>query len=148
MENASKALIIAGAILLAIVIISLGLIVVNNTRNTVDTANLNEQEIQAFNAKFSSYEGKDIAGSRVKSLLQTVIAVNSTKEDQNDKVGIYSIKKGTTGSLLAKGSTTAPEKNDNNISSVSQSVTTKGKYDITLSYGNKSLVSYITIQEK
>ncbi len=32
MENASKALIIAGAILLAIVIISLGLIVVNNEK--------------------------------------------------------------------------------------------------------------------
>ena len=51
MENASKALIIAGAILLAIVIISLGLIVVNNTRNVTDNTNLSEQEIQAFNAK-------------------------------------------------------------------------------------------------
>ena len=45
MENASKALIIAGAILLAIVIISLGLIVVNNVRNVTDNTNLSEQEI-------------------------------------------------------------------------------------------------------
>lgn len=76
MENASKALIIAGAILLAIVIISLGLIVVNNTRNVTDNTNLSEQEIQAFNAKFTPYEGDSVAGSRVNSLIQQVIATN------------------------------------------------------------------------
>ena len=65
MENASKALIIAGAILLAIVIISLGLIVVNNVRNVTDNTNLSEQEIQSFNAKFTAYEGDSVAGSRV-----------------------------------------------------------------------------------
>ena len=78
MENASKALIIAGAILLAIVIISLGLIVVNNVRNTVDTSNLNEQEIQAFNSKFTAYEGQKVSGSRVNSLIQQVVSTNQT----------------------------------------------------------------------
>ena len=81
MENASKALIIAGAILLAIVIISLGLIVVNNVRNTVDTSNLSEQEIQAFNAKFVAYEGPSVSGSRVNSLIQQVIATNQAIAD-------------------------------------------------------------------
>lgn len=76
MENASKALIIAGAILLAIVIISLGLIVINNVRNTVDTSNLSEQEIQMFNTKFVSYEGNNIVASRVNSLIQQVFATN------------------------------------------------------------------------
>ena len=82
MENASKALIIAGAILLAIVIISLWLIVVNNVRNTVDTSNLSEQEIQSFNAKFDSYEGSNISGARVNSLIQQVISTNQVTADE------------------------------------------------------------------
>ena len=76
MENASKALIIAGAILLAIVIISLGLVVINNSRHVTDDPNLNEQEKQSFNAKFAAYEGKNISGSRINSLIQQVIATN------------------------------------------------------------------------
>ena len=57
MENASKALIIAGAILLAIIIISLGIMVVNNARNQIGGANLNAQEVQAFNSNWESYIG-------------------------------------------------------------------------------------------
>ena len=50
MENASKALIIAGAILLAIIIISLGLMVTNQAKEQVGNANLSAQQIQTFNA--------------------------------------------------------------------------------------------------
>ena len=82
MENASKALIIAGAILLAIVIISLGLIVVNNVRDTVDKTNMSEQEIQAFNAKFTAYEGDNVSGSRVNTLIQQVIATNQASYNE------------------------------------------------------------------
>lgn len=81
MENASKALIIAGAILLAIVIISLGLIVVNNVRSTIDNTNLSEQEIQAFNSKFTAYEGNGISSSRVNDLIQLVISSNQATAD-------------------------------------------------------------------
>ena len=81
MENASKALIIAGAILLAIVIISLGLIVINNVRETTDTTNLTEQEIQSFNAKFIPYEGNNVSGSRVNTLIQQVISTNQITLD-------------------------------------------------------------------
>lgn len=96
MENASKALIIAGAILLAIVIISLGLIVVNNVRDTVDNTNLSEQEIQSFNAKFTAYEGDNVSGSRVNSLIQQVIATNQAsykegKTNQFVQIGFKSI---------------------------------------------------------
>ena len=80
MENASKALIIAGAILLAIVIISLGLIVVNNVRDVTDNTNLSEQEIQSFNAKFIAYEGDNVSGSRVNSLIQQVISTNQASQ--------------------------------------------------------------------
>ena len=82
MENASKALIIAGAILLAIVIISLGLVVINNSRSVTDDTNLNEQEKQSFNAKFVAYEGNSVSGSRVNSLIQQVISTNQSMLDQ------------------------------------------------------------------
>ena len=84
MENASKALIIAGAILLAIVIISLGLIVVNNTRGVTDNADLSEQEIQTFNSKFTPYEGEKVSGTRVKTLLQAINASNTANDSDKE----------------------------------------------------------------
>lgn len=89
MENASKALIIAGAILLAIVIISLGLIVVNNVRSTADNTNLSEQEIQSFNAKFIAYEGSGVTGSRVNTLIQQVISTNQATADKGGSEFIF-----------------------------------------------------------
>lgn len=96
MENASKALIIAGAILLAIVIISLGLIVVNNTRGTVDKSNLSEQEIQTFNAKFTPYVGT-ISGNKLKQLCQTVIASNQNNSNKVTLEGVITDATNTTG---------------------------------------------------
>ena len=54
MENATKALLIAAAVLVAILIISLGLVVYNMASETVDNAgNLDEYQIQQFNEKFT-----------------------------------------------------------------------------------------------
>lgn len=58
MENASKALIIAGAILLSILIIALGVFVFNQAKSAVGNTGLSDQEVAAFNSKFDSYEGK------------------------------------------------------------------------------------------
>ena len=84
MENASKALIIAGAILLAIVIISLGLVVINNSRGAIDNANISEQEIQSFNAKIIPYKGEKVPGSKVNSLIQQVMAMNQSIKDNGE----------------------------------------------------------------
>ena len=65
MENASKALIIAGAILLSILIISLGIMVYNNAKNTVGSSNLDKQEIQTFNSQWEQYEGSNKTASEV-----------------------------------------------------------------------------------
>ena len=80
MENASKALIIAGAILLAIIIISLGIMVVNNARNQIGGANLNAQEVQAFNSNWESYIGDKKTAAEVKALCSAVIANNATEK--------------------------------------------------------------------
>ena len=56
MENASKALIIAGAILLAILLISLGIMIFNQAQDTVNNSGMSQAEITAFNNKFLKYE--------------------------------------------------------------------------------------------
>ena len=81
MENASKALIIAGAILLSILLISLGIMIYNQAQNTVNNSGMSEAEISSFNNKFLKYEGKQ-TGSVVKSLINEVIVTNSQGERQ------------------------------------------------------------------
>ena len=80
MENASKALIIAGAILLSIVIISLGLVVVNNTRQTINDANTDAQAIQAYNSQWEAYVGANKTANDVKALITAVNAQNITEQ--------------------------------------------------------------------
>ena len=77
MENASKALIIAGSILIAIMIISLGVVIFNKFSESAKSgANLDEQEIGQFNSKITPYIGESITGSQVNNLIQYVISNN------------------------------------------------------------------------
>ena len=61
MENASKALIIAGAILLSIMIIGLGIMIFTNARDQVGSSNLNKEKIDAINSTYLQYEGTNIS---------------------------------------------------------------------------------------
>ncbi len=80
MENASKALIIAGAILLAILLISLGIMIFNQAQDTVTNSGMTEAELTAFNNKFLKYEGQQ-KGTMVKSMMQDVMANNANASD-------------------------------------------------------------------
>ena len=81
MENASKALIIAGSILLAILIIGLGVFIYNNASNTIGgSANLNQMEIAKHNGQFDQYINKSISGASAKSLLKAIEANNYNGE--------------------------------------------------------------------
>ena len=84
MENASKALIIAGAILLAILLISLGIMIFTQAQDTVSGSGMTEAEVTAFNQKFTKYEGT-FKGSMVKSLIQEVNA-NNSNDANNEKI--------------------------------------------------------------
>lgn len=83
MENASKALIIAGAILLSILLISLGIMIFNQAQDTVNNSGMTKAEISSFNSQFSKYEKSNIKGSEVKSLIQEV-NVNNAQDDSNE----------------------------------------------------------------
>lgn len=82
MENATKALLIAAAVLVAILIISLGLVVYNMASETIDSVNFSGQEITAFNDKFEQYEGSNKRGSEVNAMLRTVL--NSNMQSKAD----------------------------------------------------------------
>ena len=83
MENASKALIIAGAILLSILLISLGIIIFNQAKDVVSGSGMTQAEVQSFNSKFTQYEG-NIKGSAVRSMVQEVMSNNNSEEASDE----------------------------------------------------------------
>ena len=76
MENSAKVLLLAGAILLAILLISLGMLIVNMGSSSIDTNELDSMEIVKFNKKYEMYEGI-VYGKAVKTIL--LYAVNDNK---------------------------------------------------------------------
>ena len=76
MENASKALIVAGAILISILLITIGIVLINSGRDVVSsgTTAMSSHAIQAFNSQFTQYEGTNKSYSEVKQLLNTVVS--------------------------------------------------------------------------
>lgn len=85
MENASKALIIAGSILIAIMIVSLGILVFNNMGNSAkNMANMDKQQIAAFNSRITPYLGEAISGSQVNALLQYCLSVNMASNQSGE----------------------------------------------------------------
>ena len=88
MENATKALLIAAAVLIAILIISLGLAVYNKASTATDSADLSGAEIQAQNEKFLKYNGNKKRGSEVNALLQTVLSNNLNATEDSAKVAV------------------------------------------------------------
>ncbi len=87
MENASKALIIAGAILISILIVTLGVIIYNNVSGIASGTNLDSQEITAHNSPFEGYFGNYVSGSNVKALLTQVQANNSAANRNDEAIG-------------------------------------------------------------
>ena len=83
MENASKALILAGAILIAIIIISLGVMIFRNMSSSVtNNTSLDRQTIAAFNHKIEPYTGENKSGSQVNTLRDIAISINNNAKIQ------------------------------------------------------------------
>ena len=87
MENASKALLIAGAILIAILLIAIGMKVFNSASGVVNSAgtSMSSQEKTMFNRQWEMYNGKQ-SGSTIKQMLNDVTANNSDSE--NEKISV------------------------------------------------------------
>ena len=132
MENASKALIIAGAILLSILIIGLGMTVFNTARNALNNANLSAEQIDAFNSKFEQYLGESVKGINVRSLCDLVKSSNATDEENQIKVS-YGTNKDVTG--------------QSEIQTLKNGIKTGGLYKVTATYSaTTKLIDSITIE--
>ena len=104
MENASKALIIAGAILLSILIISLGIFIFQQAKGPVNTDSIDQMQVDAFNCKFDKYVGTKIRGAQVKALINAVNTNNNTTDDEGKKVEIQ-YQGGLTAAKISTGKT-------------------------------------------
>ena len=104
MENASKALIIAGAILLAILIITLGIFIFQQASEVTRDSSISDVEIIQFNEKFTSHAGDNVRGSEVNSLISTIIQNNVANQDDTSK----QVKLTVTGTTSDSWSGTAP----------------------------------------
>lgn len=87
MENASKALIIAGAILLSILIIAIGMYIYNSSQNSIAEAGsqIDTQERQNFNQQWEMYEGKQ-SGSNVRALISKMASNAKANEDEESRL--------------------------------------------------------------
>lgn len=83
MENASKALIMAGSVLIALMIIGALLLMFNNLSSYQNTNNDNEMQAQIieFNNQYETYNRDDVRGSDLYSLLNKVIDYNRRKSE-------------------------------------------------------------------
>jgi len=87
MENASKALIIAGSILVTVIVISLGVMVFRNmSRPVQEEANLDAQSKSAFNSKIIPYIGKNVSGSQVNALIQLARTIDQKAITDGDTI--------------------------------------------------------------
>lgn len=134
MENASKALIIAASIIIAIVLISLGVMVLNMGQESMKNANMSEAEIMQFNAPFEAYKGVK-TGTEVKTLFNKITAHNRTAKDDSQRLVVAA------GTAPAEGVAAT----DHTVEAANTTVTTAlgliragYTYDISFGYDNNS----------
>ena len=110
MENASKALIIAGAIIISILVIGLGVFIFSGASENADvSSSMNSQKAQAHNGTFTNYFGQKVSANKVKELMKQIVTNNATAETADEKAKIYIhvsvVKQGT----MTVGDTTATD---------------------------------------
>lgn len=109
MENASKALIMAAGILIGILIISLGVFLFVNFASTSTTlhAQIKQEQIDQFNAQFTSYEAKDD-----NTIYDILTLVNLAKNNNN----YYELEKSEEGNYYI----TISKTNNSNLEKLSE----------------------------
>lgn len=97
MENASKALLIAGAILICILLIAIGMYIYQSAQATIDAAasKMSNQDKEIYNSMIKKYVGENKRGSDVKAMIEQVISQNDQYVGESGK--FISIKVGSTG---------------------------------------------------
>ncbi len=110
MENASKALIIAGAILISILLIGLGVYVYQTASSATSTVDLSSQAAQAQNNQFRSYFGERVQAAQVKNLMNAIRSNNITGETAAEQKTIYVLYNGNQSTTTAISQAVKPGK--------------------------------------
>ena len=86
MDNASKALIMAGAILIAVALVGVGVYLYSSAASQVDNASsqLSASEIQLKNSEFEQFVGASVKGTEVQQLVRKVNTFNAQDIFPND----------------------------------------------------------------
>lgn len=97
MENATKALLMAAGILIAIIILSLAIVAYGRISEYYQAKqrNISEEQLAAFNLEYSVYDRDDVTGFEMVSLINKAVdfnqnkvyGANNTQEDNNEKLG-------------------------------------------------------------
>lgn len=92
MENASKALIMAGSVLLALIIIGAFILMLTNLNDYQEKndTTLQQQQIVEFNNQFSTYDRTGLRGTDMLSLMNRIIDYNSRKTTED--IGFQKMK--------------------------------------------------------
>ena len=133
MEDAAKALLIAGGMLILILVISL-LVVFKGQLAAYMEQQHNEKLIKQaveFNNKFADYQGKDVRGNELISIMNRIIDYNSLQAEQYgyDKITI-TVDIGNSQNLWEK---LKYNKNDESIFSTTGNYITNGNNDTNIS---------------
>lgn len=137
MENASKALIIAGAILLSILIIGIGVYIYNNAAGTIKKANLSSQEISQYNSEFDVYEGTNVSGTQAMALCDAVKQHNlANQTDLSKQIQVVAqTAKDTDSDTFTAAQTSTATTVKNNL---------RSGYTYTITFGYDAATGYIT----
>lgn len=93
MENATKALSIAGAILITIIVLALGVQVYNGIRQMPmsEEERKEAEEIEKFNSKFNVYNNKPLYQAEFKSVINKIVD-NNTLVGQDRRVSMVNAR--------------------------------------------------------
>lgn len=140
MENATKALLIAAAILIAIVVITLGVFVLGKGSTLVkENSDMSDVEITTYNSKFEGYCGKNIRGAQVRQLINAVNQHNRTNADDiSRQIELVDASSAGFGAVAGKAQTNYD----------AAKIMTGYAYDVDPDYGDGSLLNKITITKK
>lgn len=135
MENASKALLFAAGILIAIILISVAVYIVSMSQESMSgTKNaMSRVQLMQFNQQFTTFEGRT-TGSQIKQLISTINTNNTNDPDQLVDLDVT----GCTGVTL----TGTKDKGDFSTKGLGSS----SKYEVSFEYTNEA-VSKVIIKD-
>ena len=147
MENASKALIIAGAVLIGIVLITMGILFAANLRKTAKTyyTSMDASEAQKFNAEIT----KDFITESGETYItaQGIITLKNLLKTEKYKGFVDCETSGISKKIYEDFESNSLSEHGTNIVRTSSGAISVKKYKITVSYSNSGLINKIKIED-